>query len=181
MASRILNKNLCKYLQNIPQRSYSVAGDCHRRDAIGCREVVGHGYNSECTYIDMPGFPYPAIRFMEPTPDILALRQREKGDWRSLSLEEKKCLYRASFCQTYAEMNASHGIWKSIVGRALFWLSMGIWVFWIMRFLLPVPLPESFCEDRRRAQKRRMLTLGVNPIHGISRNWDLSNDCPKNE
>jgi cytochrome c oxidase subunit 4 len=45
-----------------------------------------------------------------------------------LTLEEKKALYRASFCMTFSEINAPTGEWKSIVGLACLFISMGIWV-----------------------------------------------------
>ena len=34
----------------------------------------------------------------------LKLQQSNQGDWKKLTLEEKKALYRASFCQTLAEV-----------------------------------------------------------------------------
>ena len=43
-------------------------------------------------------------RFREDTPEILKLREKEKGDWKKLTIAEKKVLYRASFCQTIAEV-----------------------------------------------------------------------------
>jgi cytochrome c oxidase subunit 4 len=57
-----------------------------------------------------------------------ALREKEKGDWRKLTLEEKKALYRASFCLTFSEINAPTGEWKSIIGLACLFMSIGIWL-----------------------------------------------------
>ena len=48
--------------------------------------------------------------------EIAGLREKEKGDWKKLAKEEKKVLYRASFCQTLAEVEAPTGEWKSVVG-----------------------------------------------------------------
>lgn len=33
-------------------------------------------------------------RFREDTPEILKVKEKEKGDWKKLSVEEKKLLYR---------------------------------------------------------------------------------------
>lgn len=41
-------------------------------------------------YFDRMDFPYPAIRFKEIKGDLVALKEKEKGDWKKLSLDEKK-------------------------------------------------------------------------------------------
>ena len=56
----------------------------------GKREIVGFGWNGLPTYVDRCEFPFPSIRFKETTPEILALREKEKGDWKKLTIEEKK-------------------------------------------------------------------------------------------
>ena len=62
----------------------------HGRSLIGSRDVVGHGFNGSYIYFDASDMPYPAIRFREETDEIKKLREKEKGDWNKLSLEEKK-------------------------------------------------------------------------------------------
>lgn len=46
--------------------------------------------NGQAIYFDRCEFPCPAIRFKEPTPEITQLQEKEKGDWKNLSLAEKK-------------------------------------------------------------------------------------------
>lgn len=47
------------------------------RKLIGEREIVGHGPNSQPNYLDHPSFPFPAIRFREPTPELLVSSHSE--------------------------------------------------------------------------------------------------------
>lgn len=142
----------------------------------GNREMVGFGINGQPMYMDRVDFPMPALRWKEETPDVLALREREKGDWRKLSLEEKKALYRASFCQTFAEFTHPTGEWKSIAGYTFVIIACGIWMYIFMQFFVYGPLPDSFSEENRRAQLRRMLDIKVNPITGLASKWDYEKD-----
>ena len=57
-----------------------------------------------------------------------ALREKEKGDWKKLTIEEKKALYRHTFCQTFAEFDAPDPEWKWIVG----WTLIGVSISWAM-------------------------------------------------
>ncbi|EGI69904.1 PREDICTED: cytochrome c oxidase subunit 4 isoform 1, mitochondrial-like [Acromyrmex echinatior] len=136
-------------------------------DKVGNRDVVGYGYNGEPTYLDRMDFPYPAIRWKENTADIMALREKEKGDWKKLSIEEKKILYRASFRQTFSEMDAPTGEWKGIVGMSLLVSSAAIWLFLYFKVFAYPPLPETFSLERRLAQLDRMKKLDMNPIDGL--------------
>lgn len=142
----------------------------------GTREMVGFGVNGEPLYMDRVDFPMPSLRWKEDTPDVLALREREKGDWRKLTKEEKKAIYRASFCQTFSEFTHPTGELKGALGCALMVASLGIWLYILMKFFVYQPLPNSFKEENRQAQFRRMLDLKVNPITGISSKWDFEKD-----
>jgi len=160
----------------IPFGTAGAHQDASLKSVIGNREVVGYGINGEPGYMDRIDFPMPALRWKENTADVLALREKEKGDWRKLSAEEKKALYRAAFCQTFAEFTAPTGEWKSIVGCTLFLTACGIWLYIFLKLFVYSPLPSSFSEDRRRAQLRRMLDIQVNPIEGVSSLWDQEKD-----
>jgi len=77
------------------------------------REVVGHGKDGdEGSYADRYDFWYPGIRFRKEDDVIKAVRVKEKGDWKNLSIEDKKLLYRYSFRQTLAEFDAHRPYWK---------------------------------------------------------------------
>ncbi|XP_049880228.1 cytochrome c oxidase subunit 4 isoform 1, mitochondrial-like [Pectinophora gossypiella] len=148
----------------------------HGTSRIGNRDVVGHGPNGMNVYKDDCHFPFPAIRFMENDAEVCRLREREKGDWKMLCCEEKKALYRASFCQTFAEFQHPTGAWKFVVGWGLIMTSFGFWTTMFYHFFVNEPLPESFSDECQEAQLRRMLEIRTNPIDGISSKWDYHND-----
>ncbi|XP_030766257.1 cytochrome c oxidase subunit 4 isoform 1, mitochondrial-like [Sitophilus oryzae] len=153
----------------------------HERNMIGKREIVGYGWNGQPVYSDRFLFPFPAIRWKEPTCEILALREKEKGDWNNLTCEEKKALYRASFCQTFSEIDVmDQGEWKAVLSLILWCFTIGIWMFfWCKMTIYNVPHPITYDKEHREAQFRRILDLRVNPILGISSKWDYENDCWK--
>jgi len=139
---------------------------------IGNREVVGFGVNGSATYCDMENVPLPAIRFRPETPDSKVLHDKEKGDWKKLSVEEKKALYRHSFCSTFAEMSAPTGEWKTIVGQALFGISLALWIYVWMKFYVYPPLPTSFSYESKMAQLKRQIDMHAEPIDGLTSQWD---------
>ena len=93
------------------------------------REVVGYGshgeevciqfysaiksilfwYNFLKNYSDRIDFWFPAIRFRKNDDAIIPIREKELGDWKNLTNNEKKLLYRYSFRQTLAEFDAPRG------------------------------------------------------------------------
>lgn len=83
----------------LAKRGRSDCGEIHSpkyMEVIGNRDIVGYGMNHVPSYIDYLIRPFPAIRFRENTPEIIALKEKEKGDWHKLTIEEKKtrkCLF----------------------------------------------------------------------------------------
>jgi len=151
-----------------------------REDKTVGRDIVGYGLNGEPVYFDSITYPFPGVRFMKNTPEILALREKEKGDWNKLSLEEKKKLYRASFCQTLVECEASTGEWKAVFGWVMIWLSISIMSFvGIRKFLTNTADDPSLSLEARQAQLKRMIDLRVDPIDGLSSNWDYEKNTWK--
>lgn len=134
MALRVLNVALRRQLVAQLARTSQVGSvaSVHTMDKIGKREIVGYGWNGTACYADRVDYPMPAVRFREPNNEINNLREKEKQDWKKLSNEEKKALYRASFCQTFAELKAPTGEWKKHLGIALLFASMAIWITILM-------------------------------------------------
>jgi cytochrome c oxidase subunit 4 len=178
--NRLLVKQM-RSLVNLSARAYGGGGhhDAHglplplTKVDIGSREVVGFGANGELTYIDSAMCPFPAIRFKEDKGDIVGLRTKEQGDWKKLTREEKKALYRASFCQTLVETEAPTGEWKSITGICLMAFSLSLWGFLWMKYFVYGPLPDTITNEvKQKAQIDRMIALRVNPIEGLASTYD---------
>ncbi|CAB4068231.1 COX4 [Lepeophtheirus salmonis] len=51
------------------------------------------------------------------------------ADTPEILLCEKKELYRASFCQTLAELQAPDGEWKEVTGLVFIFISIAIWMY----------------------------------------------------
>ena len=112
-------------------------------------------------------------RFKEDAGDIAKLREKEKGDWKKMTLEEKKVLYRASFCQTLAEVEAPTGEWKSIIGLTLVGISIGVRGYLWMKAFVYGELPSTITdEEKLKAQIERMIAMRANPVEGLTSNYD---------
>merc|ERR1712061_879514 len=140
---------------------------------IGTREVVGFGVNGTEMYVDDLHHPFPAIRFKEDTPEILKIKEKEKGDWKKLTVHEKKEVYRASYCQTLMELKAPTGEWKMIIGLVLSFVSIGIWCFvWVVKYAYG-PLPSTMTNDEHlKAQIQRMIDMRVGAVDGFTSDYD---------
>lgn len=143
---------------------------------LGNRDIVGYGWNGVPTYMDRVEFPAPAVRFQENSKEVLELREKEQGDWKALSLRDKKALYRASFRQTYAEMNAPTGEWKAVLAIVLLGLSVTGWIaIGIKRFVMP-EMPHTITREWQEKQLENMIKQRQGPIGGVSSHWDYENN-----
>jgi len=139
---------------------------------IGKREVVGYGNCGQENYVDHVHYPFPAIRFKEDDAEIAAIRKKELGDWKKITAHEKKVLYRASFCQTFAEMNAPTGEWKMITGMVLFCLGISMWmVIWCQKFVIPGGL-RTLEPEYIKANVQRRIDYEMGPIEGLASKYD---------
>jgi len=173
MASQMIRSSKALLLLRKQMQSFSIrCNEYHGRAKIGKREVVGFGLNGEYSYIDTMDVPMPAIRFREESEEIKQLREKEKQDWNKLTIDEKKKLYRFSFCRTYAEMSAPSGEWKSITAGVLATISVALWLYVLLKKFVYDPLPESTSMEWRKKQRDWMVMWGANPIEGISSKWD---------
>ncbi len=115
----------------------------------GDREWVGHGHNGQRQYEDNFLAPFPAVRFRRPGKEFDSVLQKEKGDWKQLTLEDKKKLYRYSYCQTFAEVRAPTGEWKCVLGVTLLICSLAPIFSIFFRFGRRFPTLLSTIDNRR--------------------------------
>ena len=104
----------------------------HRDVNIGSREIVGFGMNGKALYRDDVHMPFPSIRFKER--NNLKLLEKEKGDWKKLTMEEKKELYRQSYCNTFAEINTPIHHQGADMGKGI-WVTVFTFYLYIVFYL----------------------------------------------
>jgi len=187
MSSHILRLALRAQVSKIQQRAISTSPVCSKavvldqalRDEIhpkiGNREIVGFGHNGNAIYWDQPGYPCPAVRFKEPTAEVEKLQEKEKGEWKALSLAEKKTLYRHSFCQTYSEMEAPTGEWKVFLAMTILAFGLTGWILYFMKTQVYGPLPYSYTPEHRRKVLKREIDEGQGHLYGVASKWDYEN------
>jgi len=148
---------------------------------LGNRDIVGYGRNGQYTYLERTDLPYPGVRFKENTEDIMVLKEKEKGPWTALTVDEVKSIYRHSFRQTFEEMDASTGAWK--FQAAMVMVAAGVALFmagWLRAFVYQAR-PHTLSIEHREAMLERMVALGQGPIQGVSSKFDYeANDWKKN-
>ena len=149
---------------------------------IGSREIVGFGRTGEPEYFDANDLPLPSVRWAEDSAEIKKLREKAKGDWGNLSVEEKKALYRADFRITLAELNAPTGEWKFTTGLLLGLMGLSVWVYYyVSKNIYDYPRPPSASHEHQARMLERMIAEGQGRVHGVSAKWDYEKgDWKKN-
>ncbi|XP_062592980.1 cytochrome c oxidase subunit 4 isoform 1, mitochondrial-like [Saccostrea cucullata] len=141
---------------------------------IGNREIVGYG--EVPYYTDSFMQPCPAIRFKEVDEALGKLREKEKGDWKLLTLEEKKTLYRASFNSTLEEVKAPSGDWKRCLGDNAVLMGLVLIVMSVVGAANKESEPVTVTNEWVDAQTEYLIKRRVQPVDGISSWYDYENN-----
>ncbi|XP_076112445.1 cytochrome c oxidase subunit 4 isoform 1, mitochondrial-like [Mytilus galloprovincialis] len=181
-------KSSARAANKVPLRSVSTTSVCKQQEVvtlsqtqkdkfypkIGNRDIVGSGYSVRPCYEDRTDYPFPALKWKANTPDVVALKDKELGEWKNLTMEERKDLYRASFCQTFSEMNAPTGEWKQIFSATLLvCTASALWMWWCEHFIFAKQLPESMTPEYKKKVIERMIKQGQQQMTGISAQYDF--------
>jgi cytochrome c oxidase subunit 4 len=143
------------------------------------REVVGYGHAGNSGYTDRLDHWYPCVRFQESNPKYLTLHEKEQGDWKNLTVEDRKYLYRHSFRQTYSEFMVPMGYWKP--GVALYFYSIGlvfVFVFIFHRFMSPI-IPPTYTQQYKEYALQRQIDQHSEPLDGVASMWDYEKNMWK--
>merc|ERR1711976_1144341 len=143
----------------------------HHYPRIGNRDIVSFGLTGVADYADIRHVPMPAIRFKENTEEIMALREKEKDDWSQLTIDEKKELYRASFCSTFAEFTHPTGEWKSTMASFLGITTITLMYMAYLQDQVYLPLISN-TEENHTKNIQLAIAERAGPIKGISSMYD---------
>jgi len=175
---RSLSANASKSAASVVQIDPKLRDELYPK--TGNRDIVGYGINGYPMYFDRVGMPFPSIRFRANTPDVLQLREKEKGDWRKLSLEEKKAVYRSSFRMTLSEVSAPSGDWKLVLGCGFGVLGACALFYWALKYYLSPPLPMTCTPEWREASFKRAIDMRQDPVTGYAAQYDYEKNKWKN-
>uniref|UniRef100_A0A146ZCL9 Cytochrome c oxidase subunit 4 n=1 Tax=Fundulus heteroclitus TaxID=8078 RepID=A0A146ZCL9_FUNHE len=142
---------------------------------IGPREIVCKTSRATVTYVDDVLEPCPDVRYGVDTPEMRKLQEKERNEhWSALTREEKRKLYRHSFRQTLAELNAPIYETADIFGKAMILISIGIILCGTVRKTAVIGYSNAPPRDEEMQKKYLIRTIqqGQNKITGIASKWD---------
>uniref|UniRef100_A0A0N4ZMJ7 Cytochrome c oxidase subunit 4 n=1 Tax=Parastrongyloides trichosuri TaxID=131310 RepID=A0A0N4ZMJ7_PARTI len=174
----VRSKNLSSFIRSIhltrPATGHTLEYWWGPEKAAG-REVVGHGATGDEVYQDRLDYWYPSIRFRKNDDTFAPVLKKELGDWKALSNEEKKLLYRYSYRQTLSEFEAPTGYWKLIM--AIVFGVMGVATLYttILTKKVYPTIPPTFDNEYKEAAIERMLVLEKGNFLGPAKYYDYEN------
>ncbi|XP_071959634.1 cytochrome c oxidase subunit 4 isoform 1, mitochondrial-like [Antedon mediterranea] len=134
-------------------------------------------------YNDRLDYPAPKVKYVKDidlSSEMKALKEKETGDWKNLTAEEKIQLYRLSFNKTYAEMRAPTGETKYVIGGILIGLAVSALVFAFQKKFIAPELPRSMTPEWQEENLKYSIAIRNNPVTGIASRWDYEkNDWKK--
>jgi len=133
-------------------------------------------------YEDRIEHPAPKVKFLEDfelSSEMKALRLKEAGDWKVLSVAEKQQLYRLSFHRSYSEMLNPKYRWSGMIGECLIITAVTLVIFALQKsFVRPDP-PRTLAPEWQADQKKYEIAIRNGPITGTAAKWDYEKNTWK--
>lgn len=170
MASNVIRAIVVRTLM---RRAFSMS--CVRRDA---GPALTDDPNVNTMFYESMITPLPPQpRLWCTTPELKALKNKEQGDWKSLSEEEMKQLYNSYFSMTVADMERGSDLWKHVVGSVMFALGLAFCIhLFIHTYINPPYLNTVTDQEWVRASIKKMLQQHQGEITGYASKWDYENN-----
>jgi len=100
-----------------------------------------------------PILPHDAVAQVN-TAEQETLKEKEKGSWKDLTIEEKKAIYRMTFPLTISEINASNGEWKYVLGGVMSFVSVGIFLSVITKQYFGPQPPYTYTKEWQELDRK---------------------------
>ncbi|XP_072024740.1 cytochrome c oxidase subunit 4 isoform 1, mitochondrial-like [Amphiura filiformis] len=127
------------------------------------------------TYEDRVELPAPRVRFVEDAElgtEMKALRAKEAGDWKALSVADKQQLYRLSFHRSYSEMMNPKANWSLPWAEVLLITAVTTVIFALQKTFVRPPLPESLSPEWQEETRKYEIAIRNMPMTGPPSKWD---------
>jgi hypothetical protein len=99
----------------------------------------------------------------DKSPDVLKLKEKEKGEWASLTKEEKIRLYRATFGETWFEAEADKIDNRRVFVRVCGLITTAIWTFFTLKYFFGRNGSVHLTKEWQEKKKERMIEHNMEP------------------
>jgi len=119
-------------------------------------------------------------RTLKYTGEMVAVKEKEAGDWKNMTIDEQMSLYNSFFNMSMADMVRGSDRWKSSFGLCLTLVGL---TFLAQVFLNTCitnrEIPYTLQEEYVAAGVKKLIQAHDGPVRGYSSKWDYENNCWK--
>jgi len=119
-------------------------------------------------------------RTIKYTGEMLAIKEKEAGDWKNMTVDEQMSLYNSYFNLSMADMVRGSDRWKSVFGFTLVLVGMTFLAqVFLNTFITNREIPYTLQEEYVAAATKKLIQAHDGPLTGYSAMWDYENNCWK--
>ena len=143
--------------------------------------AVGPDPNINMEFYESRTTPLPVFpRTVGFEGELKVLKEKEKGDWKNLSNEERMDLYNLYFSMSMADMCRDTDEYKSVAGVVMILISFTLLIHWFIHVYVLPPYVESAVDPEWvQAAIKKQLQFHAGPVTGYASMWDYENNCWK--